>query len=101
MHEFFPKYKQGEEAVIINISSVCGLQGYGSSPAYCGTKHAVIGFSRSWGIPDFYKELKIKVIAVCPGLTITPMVTNAADKVFGRIYEKMLNNIISEMTSQE
>lgn len=71
MDKYLPKNKQGPEALIINMSSILGLRGYGLLPIYSGTKHAVVGFTKSWGNDDFYKATKVKVIAICPGFTIT------------------------------
>jgi NAD(P)-dependent dehydrogenase (short-subunit alcohol dehydrogenase family) len=67
---------------IVNMASTAGLVGYGYTSAYCATKHAVIGITRSLA-----KELNqgnITVNAVCPSFTDTDMVTGAVDQVVAK-----------------
>lgn len=40
----------GKGGVIINVSSVAGLQALPNYPIYSATKHAIVGFSRSFGV---------------------------------------------------
>ena len=54
---------------IVNVASVGGLVAHPLNVAYCASKHALVGFSRSLRL-----ELKgsgIRVTAVCPGATRT------------------------------
>jgi NAD(P)-dependent dehydrogenase (short-subunit alcohol dehydrogenase family) len=55
---------------IVNTASVASLSGL-SGPGYCGSKHAVIGFTRSAAIR--YAAEGIRVNCVCPGAIMTPM----------------------------
>ncbi|KFZ08894.1 hypothetical protein V502_09071 [Pseudogymnoascus sp. VKM F-4520 (FW-2644)] len=59
---------------IINVSSVAGLLG-GVGPAYTASKHAVIGISRSDAVT--YAPKGIRINAICPGWTATPLVKRA------------------------
>lgn len=43
LDNYLQKYRQGDEALILNISSVAGIKGYGYMPVYCATKFAVNG----------------------------------------------------------
>ena len=61
---------------IVNIASVAGMAGL-SGPGYCGSKHAVVGFTRSAAMA--YAAQGVRVNAVCPGAIVTPM-TDAAAK---------------------
>lgn len=55
---------------IVNTASIAGLSGAGG-PGYCGSKHAVVGLTRSAAIR--YASLGIRVNCVCPGAIVTPM----------------------------
>ncbi|KAG5883305.1 hypothetical protein JTB14_008592 [Gonioctena quinquepunctata] len=99
--KYFPKYKQGSEAVIINISSSAGLSGYAHIPVYCGTKHAVIGMTRSWGDSFLYEKLKTRFVAICPGVTNTPLIFDMAGRNMGGIYEEFLQSNLNAWPNQE
>ncbi|XP_025832272.1 peroxisomal hydratase-dehydrogenase-epimerase-like [Agrilus planipennis] len=73
LEEYLPKYKKGEEGVIVNISSCAGIDPLDTFPAYCGTKAFVLSFSRSIGNETHYKRTNVKVVTVCPGPTDTPL----------------------------
>lgn len=45
----------GKGGVIVNVSSVAGLQASPNYPIYSATKHAIVGFSRSFGVRCFSK----------------------------------------------
>ena len=54
---------------IINVASVGGVVAHPLNVAYCATKHAMVGFSRSLRLE--LKGTGISVTAVCPGATRT------------------------------
>lgn len=62
---------------IINIASVAGLIGAPKGAAYTASKHAVVGLTKSAAIE--YAKRGIRVNAVCPGYTDTPMVSGVTD----------------------
>ena len=62
----------GEGDVIVVTSSLAGLTGVAGDPIYALTKHAVIGLVRS--VAPQLMERGIRINAVCPGFTDTPMV---------------------------
>ena len=62
---------------IVNTASVAGLNGAPRLATYAGTKHAVVGLTRSTAA-EFAKQ-NIRINAVCPGVIQTPMVQRWVD----------------------
>jgi 3-oxoacyl-[acyl-carrier protein] reductase len=57
---------------IVNISSICGVMGCASSPAYSASKAGVIGLSKACARRYTGDGIRINVVA--PGLVDTPFV---------------------------
>ncbi|KAG5912739.1 hypothetical protein E4U42_001925 [Claviceps africana] len=58
---------------IVNVASILGLRGKAAAPAYAASKHAVVGLTRSAAAAHARDGLRVN--AVCPGYTDTPMLT--------------------------
>ncbi len=69
--------KQGQ-GCILNVSSMAGLCGSPLGSAYAMAKHAVIGLTKTGAVE--YGRANIRINAICPFFTLTPMVTNFADE---------------------
>jgi len=73
------KDKGGKGGVIVNIASILGLQELPGCPIYVGTKHFVVGFDRSLGTPYHFNRTGVKVLTMCPGVTDTPLISEASN----------------------
>jgi|JI10StandDraft_1071094.scaffolds.fasta_scaffold01129_4 NAD(P)-dependent dehydrogenase (short-subunit alcohol dehydrogenase family) len=62
---------------IVNVSSTAGLVGFPRHPAYAASKHGVVGLTRTAALE--YAKKGIRINAVCPGFTLTPMVQQMID----------------------
>ncbi|HTV00275.1 MAG TPA: glucose 1-dehydrogenase [Luteitalea sp.] len=93
-HELRVMRAQGSGA-IVNCSSLGGLVGLPQRAAYHGTKHAVLGMTKSAGVE--YAPRGIRINAVCPGTIDTPMVQDMlegqADAMAGILKEQSIGRL--------
>ena len=76
--------KQG--GAIVNMSSITGLVGIVSQPAYSASKHEIIGLTKTAALEC--AKSGIRIIAICSGSILTPMqdpVINGDPEIEARI----------------
>jgi NAD(P)-dependent dehydrogenase (short-subunit alcohol dehydrogenase family) len=74
MKQVIPAMLQRGGGAIVNVASVAGLVGFPKHAAYAASKHGVVGLTRTAALE--YGRHGIRINAVCPGFTRTPMVTD-------------------------
>jgi NAD(P)-dependent dehydrogenase (short-subunit alcohol dehydrogenase family) len=70
-HEIRQMLAQGGGGAIVNASATAGLVGSRRSSAYAAAAHGVVGLTKSAALE--YAQAGIRINAVCPGVTRTPM----------------------------
>jgi NAD(P)-dependent dehydrogenase (short-subunit alcohol dehydrogenase family) len=85
------------KGIIINISSVGGLQGSRAGAAYTTSKHALIGLTKNIGFQ--YATKGIRCNAIAPGGVNTAITDGVQPSPFG--YERLMSGIGSNIRSAE
>jgi NAD(P)-dependent dehydrogenase (short-subunit alcohol dehydrogenase family) len=75
-YEIQQMLKQGVGGTIVNMSSITGLVGSVGAAAYSASKHGVMGLTQTAALENAKRGIRVN--AVCPGFTETPM----ADRIF-------------------
>jgi NAD(P)-dependent dehydrogenase (short-subunit alcohol dehydrogenase family) len=75
-YEIRQMLKQNGGGAIVNMSSITGLVGAVGAAAYSASKHGVVGLTQTAALENAKSGIRIN--AVCPGFTETPM----TDRVF-------------------
>ncbi|XP_034484171.1 fat body protein 2 [Drosophila innubila] len=78
---YMSKESGGNGGLVVNMSSVVGLDPLFIIPVYGATKAGIINFTRCLGNDKFYQRSGIKFSTVCPGATMTDMFTNFTEKI--------------------
>merc|ERR1711862_941289 len=69
----------GSRGVIVNVSSIAGIEGQKGQLAYAATKGAVIGMTLP--MARDLARYGIRVMTICPGIMGTPAMRSAPQKV--------------------
>lgn len=75
MKTALPYFVEQRSGNIVNIASVAGHLGMVGHIAYAASKHAVVGMTKTAAIE--FAKYGIRINAVCPGFTQTPMLEGA------------------------
>ncbi|XP_023937594.1 15-hydroxyprostaglandin dehydrogenase [NAD(+)]-like [Bicyclus anynana] len=86
--EHMRKDKDGSGGTIINISSTAALTRVDILPTYCGSKAAVLHFSRSLSSQEFYDNTGVRILTLCLGPTATPLLDNIEPKTIDQKFSK-------------
>lgn len=75
----FRQMKQQGGGLIINMSSVAGLQAWAGTGTYSASKHAIMALTKS--LADEGRAFNIKVSAICPGGVADELVDAPAEEI--------------------
>jgi len=84
--EIFPLMKEQMSGVIINASSVSSLGNIGQAN-YAASKAGIIALTKTWALE--FARYNIRVNAVAPGFTETPMVQTIPENIREKLTEKI------------
>lgn len=76
-HQIRQMLSQAQGGTILNVASKAGLGGAQKLTAYCAAKHAVVGMTKTAALEYAHKNIRIN--AICPYFSPTPLVTNGID----------------------
>lgn len=74
-----PGMLAAERGALINVASSAGLQGYAYVAAYCASKHALVGYTRSVALELAKKNVRAN--AICPHYVDSPMTETSVRRV--------------------
>jgi len=77
-----PKMKEEKRGFIINIASTAALYGFSYASAYCASKHALLGLTRSLEVE--LKRSGIRVAAIMPGFVKTDVLMQSIENIARR-----------------
>ncbi|XP_033157702.1 alcohol dehydrogenase 1 [Drosophila mauritiana] len=78
--EYMDMAKGGKGGLIVNISSVAGLQPTAIMAIYSAAKTGVTTFTRAMANPFFYAHSGVGFITICPGFTDTGLLEDIGNK---------------------
>lgn len=95
--KFMGKNNSFKGGTIVNTASVVGLKPWSTFPVYAGTKHFVVGFTRSMGTKYWYDLTGIRFMTICPGLTSTALISDV-DRAILRDFPTLEKRAIDQLS---
>ncbi|XP_026753012.1 15-hydroxyprostaglandin dehydrogenase [NAD(+)]-like [Galleria mellonella] len=93
--EHMRKDKGGIGGTILNTASIYSYRIDPFCPIYKASKFAVLGFTKSLGLDYHYDKTGIRIVAICPGFTMTKIVTaKGKDEQLQRDFEAFVRTNI-------
>ena len=71
--------KEQDGGIIINMSSVAGVQGWAGTGIYSASKHGIMGLTKA--MADEGRRHNIKVCAICPGGVADELVDQSREEI--------------------
>ncbi len=75
----FQQMKKQGGGLIINISSIAGIQAWAGTSTYSASKHGIMALTKS--LADEGRALNIKVSAICPGMVADELVDATSEEI--------------------
>ncbi|XP_030560767.1 alcohol dehydrogenase [Drosophila novamexicana] len=97
--EHMDQTKGGRGGLVVNISSVAGLQPTPLMAIYSAAKHGVTAFTRGLADAAYYARTGVAFITICPGFTDTPLLADMLDKTTFS-FETPMKKIIPKVKRQ-
>lgn len=94
MQEVLPEMLQRNSGDIINIVSQAGKNGYPNVPAYCASKHALLGLARSLDAELRLQKKNIRIFNILPSLVDVVNVADSASPREGTMHLRNLSRTL-------
>jgi 3-oxoacyl-[acyl-carrier protein] reductase len=75
----FQQMKKQGGGLIINISSIAGIQAWAGTSTYSASKHGIMALTKS--LADEGRAFNIKVSAICPGMVADELVDATSEEI--------------------
>jgi 3-oxoacyl-[acyl-carrier protein] reductase len=75
----FRQMKQNGGGIIINMSSVAGVQAWAGTGTYSASKHGIMALTKA--LADEGRQFNIKVCAICPGSVADELVDASPEEI--------------------
>uniref|UniRef100_A0A1Y1KEA8 15-hydroxyprostaglandin dehydrogenase n=3 Tax=Photinus pyralis TaxID=7054 RepID=A0A1Y1KEA8_PHOPY len=75
--QYLSTKRNGRGGVIVNVASIVAVHPYAITPVYSSTKSFIVMLGRCLGDSIYHDHNGVRVVTVCPGLTITDFARNA------------------------